>query len=179
VSNRLVAARYAKALVQIGEERGSLDDLQGELASLDALVRATPDLERLCTYPLIAPATRAATFDAVLEGAGASRMVRQFFRIVAQAARLSLVHEIIAAFNGQVDRRRGILEAEVASAQELTAPQAQALTESLSKRTGKTIRLRSRVESGLLGGFRAQVGSTVYDASLQGQLRALKSRLLA
>ncbi len=31
----------------------------------------------------------------------------------------------------------------------------------------------------LLGGVKVQVGSTVYDASLQGQLRQLKARLLS
>ncbi len=31
----------------------------------------------------------------------------------------------------------------------------------------------------MLGGVKAQVGSTVYDASLKGQLRLLQARLLS
>ena len=47
------------------------------------------------------------------------------------------------------------------------------------KRTGKTIRLTWHQDATLLGGVKVQVGSTVLDASLQGQLRQLKTQLLS
>ena len=47
------------------------------------------------------------------------------------------------------------------------------------KRTGKTIRLAWHQDTSLLGGVKVQVGSTVLDASLQGQLRQLKAQLLS
>ena len=78
-----------------------------------------------------------------------------------------------------MDERAGIVEAKVASAQPLTDAQAKALIASLGSRTGKTIRLSWHQDATLLGGVKVQVGSTVLDASLQGQLHQLKTQLLS
>lgn len=179
MSARSVARRYAKALAEIGETQGTLQDLLKELDAIDTLVSGNPDLQRLVSFPLIAPAKRAAAFDAVLERAGASGLLRKFFTVVAQAARLSLLRDIVASFHDLVDERMGVAEAHITSAQALTDAQSVRLAASLSARTGKTIRIRWRQDSALLGGLRVQLGSTVYDASLQGRLRLLKQQLLS
>ena len=51
MSARAVARRYAKALAEIGESQGTLQDLLQELDAIDALVRANPDLQRLVSFP--------------------------------------------------------------------------------------------------------------------------------
>jgi len=179
VSNRLVARRYAKALADIAVKNGSLVNYQGELAEISALVRSNPDLSRLAFYPLLAPARKAAAFDAILEQGKISPMIRKFFTVVAKAARLNLVLEIIECYDELVDEHTGVVEARVRSSQALTVPQTKALADSLAQRTGKTIRLRWQPDAAILGGVKVQVGSTVYDASLQGQLRLLKAKLLS
>lgn len=179
MSQRLVANRYAQALLDIGVAQGSLAGIQKDLNALDALVKASPDLQRLCQYPLIAPSKRAAAFDGVLAGAGCGQLLRRFFQVVCEGARLNHIHHITAAFNDLVDRKMGVVEAQVSSAQPLTEPQLDTLRRSLSGRTGKTVRLASRIDTKLLGGLKVQVGSTVYDASLQGQLQQLKARLIS
>ena len=179
MSVQSIARRYAKALADIGESQGTLQQILAELDAVDALVRSSADLQRLVAYPLIAPARRAAAFDAILAQAGASSLLRKFFKVVAEAARLSLLHDIIAAFHVLVDERMGVLEARVDSAQPLSGAQSERLAASLSARTGKTVRIRWRQDPALLGGLRVQLGSTVYDASLQGRLRLLKQQLLS
>lgn len=179
MSNRLVARRYAKALSEIAEQEGTLVKVQEELAAVAALVRTNPDMERLAFYPLLAPAQKAKAFEAVLSTMGISETVRRFFRVVAQAARLNLVLELATAFDELVDERTGVVEAKVQSAQAMTAPQTKALLDGLARRTGKTIRLQWRQDPSILGGVKVQIGSTVYDASIQGQLRLLKAKLLS
>ena len=178
MSNRLVARRYAKALVEIGLKQGNLQAIQKELTAISTLVRGNADLERLVAAPLVGPTKKAAAFDSVLAATSTTDLVRKFFSVVAQAARLNLIHEIVTAFDELVDERIGILNAAVTSAQPLSPAQSKALETSLSAREGKTIRLRWKQDSALIGGIKVQVGSTVYDASLQGQLRQLKLRLL-
>ena len=179
MSNRAIARRYAKALSQIGQEQGKLTDFQKELAAIDALVSANPDLQRLVSYPLIAPSKRSQAFHAILKQAGAGDIICKFFEVVALAARLSLLHDIVAAYNDLVDEALGVVEAQVSTALPLSGAQSQHLATSLGGRTGKTVRIQWHQDSALLGGVRVQVGSTVYDASLQGQLRLLKAQLLS
>lgn len=179
MSNRLVARRYAKALADIAEQAGTLQIVQKELASVAALVESNPDLHRLAFYPLIPPAQKAKAFGAVLATMGLSATVRRFFQVVAEASRLNLIPDLAASFDEFVDQRTGVLEARVQSAQAMTGAQTQALAEALTRRTGKAIRLHWRQDASILGGVKVQIGSTVFDASIQGRLRLLKAQLLS
>ena len=179
MSKRLVARRYAKALAGLIGDPEGLQQVQRELTAVAGLVRANPDLERLAFYPLLAPSQKALALDAVLASAGTSTTVRRFFGVVAAAARLDLVYDLASAFDELVDERMGVVEASVQTAQPLSAPQTVALQEALGRRTGKTVKLTWRLDPSMLGGVKAQVGSTVYDASIKGQLRLLQARLLS
>jgi F-type H+-transporting ATPase subunit delta len=179
MSRRLIARRYALALAAIAEARDCLLPVQQELAGIAALVRGNPDLERLAFNPLLAPSQKAKALDAILVATGASATVRSFFGVVAGAARLDLVYELSSALDELVDERMGVVEARVQTAQPLSPAQTTALQAALARRTGKTVKLTWRQDPALLGGLKAQIGSTVYDASIQGQLRLLKARLLS
>jgi F-type H+-transporting ATPase subunit delta len=179
VSSRLTARRYAKALLQIGEKQGNVPQLQQELEAVAEAVAAHGDLARLVASPLVLPTKKAQVFEAILAPAKISETLRHFFRVVAEAGRLNLLPDLRRTFADLVDERAGIVEARVSSAQPLSEAQSGALVASLAARTGKTIRLTWAQDSSLLGGLKVQVGSTVLDASIQGQLRQLKTQLLS
>ena len=178
MSSRLTARRYAKALLQIGDKQGNVPQLQQELEMVATTVAANADLSRLVASPLVLPTKKAEVFETILAAAKVSQTLRHFFRVVAEAGRLNLLPEIRRTFADLVDERAGIVEAHVSSAQPMSDAQTQALLASLGTRTGKTIRLSWKQDPTLLGGLKVQVGSTVLDASLQGQLRQLKTKLL-
>jgi F-type H+-transporting ATPase subunit delta len=179
MSSRLTARRYAKALLQIGDQQGNVPQLQQELDTVAAAVTANADLARLVASPLVLPRKKAEVFEAILASAKLSETLRHFFHVVAEAGRLNLLPDLQRTFADLVDERAGIVEARVVSAQPLSEAQSQALVASLGRRTGKTIRLSWSQDPTLLGGLKVQVGSTVLDASLQGQLRQLKTQLLS
>ena len=66
---------------------------------------------------------------------------------------------------------------EAASAVPMTEPQKDRLRRSLEAREGKPVRLVFKVEPGLVGGLAVRRGHIVYDASVEGELDALKERL--
>ncbi len=179
MSSRLTARRYAKALLQIGDKQGNVPQLQQELEAVAAAVATHADLSRLVASPLVLPTKKAQVFEAILAAAKVSETLRHFFRVVAEAGRLNLLPDLRRTFGDLVDERAGIVEAKVSSAQVLSEAQVKALMASLATRTGKTIRLSWHQDTTLLGGVKVQVGSTVLDASLQGQLRQLKTQLLS
>jgi len=178
VSRYLVARRYAKVLLDLGEKAGKAKEVGQELDRIAALVEGNTDLNRLALSPLVTPKRKADVFDAVLASANTSDLLRRFFKVVAEAGRLDCTAAIRQAFHELADARAGIVEAKVASAQPLSDAQAQALSQALAKRTGKTIRLVFRQDPALIGGLKVQVGSTVLDASLRGKLAQIKQQLL-
>ena len=48
-----VAARYALALFELADEQRKLDQVAGDLKSVDALLRASADLRRLIGNPVV------------------------------------------------------------------------------------------------------------------------------
>lgn len=178
MSRILVARRYAKVLLDLSGKAGTIKETGQELDRIAALVAGNADLSRLARSPMQTPKRKAVAFDAVLAAANGSDLLRRFFRVVAEAGRLDCTAAIRQAFHDLADERAGIVEAKVASAQPLSDTQAQALSQALAARTGKTVRLAFRQDPALIGGLRVQVGSTVLDASLRGKLAQIKQQLL-
>jgi F-type H+-transporting ATPase subunit delta len=86
---------------------------------------------------------------------------------------LKLIH---AAFLDQVDARRGVVKAEVFSAQELGESERALLESGLAARTSLRIRPEYKIDSTLLGGVLVRMGSTVYDGSVRGMLAGLAAQ---
>ena len=73
------------------------------------------------------------------------------------------------------DRSR--LSAELRSAREPTAEQQQRFTEFLSKKYHRKVPLHWEADESLKSGFRLQVGSDIYDWSLDGRVRQFQDYL--
>lgn len=74
--------------------------------------------------------------------------------------------------------KRNLLMADVTTAMPLTPGQEQALAEKLAAMTGRTIKIRQHVDSGILGGIVVRVGDKLLDGSLSNKLSVLQADLL-
>ena len=74
--------------------------------------------------------------------------------------------------------KRNLLMADVTTAMPLIPGQEQALAEKLAAMTGRTIKIRQHVDSGILGGIVVRVGDKLLDGSLSHQLSVLQADLL-
>jgi F-type H+-transporting ATPase subunit delta len=97
--------------------------------------------------------------------------------VLSDKRRLSALHEIVDSFDVQLDERLGFIRADVSAAQELDQIQLDNLIRKLEQISGKHIRLRFNVDSALIGGVVARMGSTVYDGSVRGRLDHLSRQL--
>ena len=77
-----------------------------------------------------------------------------------------------------MDDRQGFAEAQVSSARQLSDPEKQMLEVEIAKMTGKKVRARYEQDASLLGGAVVQVGSTIYDGSVKGQLERIREQLV-
>jgi F-type H+-transporting ATPase subunit delta len=151
----------------------------GELRAFEAALKESKELRHVLLSPAISPARKRAVIDGLAGPAGASRPVRNFLKVVADHRRTAALGEIIEAFQLLIDERMGLLRVDVASARELSPGQREELSRGLEAATGKRVWLKLTVDPELIGGVTARVGSTVYDGSVRGRLRALARRLEA
>jgi len=173
-----VARRYARALRALAAEAARLEPVAEELATFDRLLASEPALRDALLRPWVTAATKRSVVKTVAEHLGLSALTQNFLALVAQRRRLPLLSEILAAYRALVDDTAGRVRARVRSAAPLAGAERAAIRERLGRRVGKMVLLDTEVDVTLLGGFVAEVGSRVLDASLAGQLAALRERII-
>lgn len=149
-----------------------------ELHSIEALLEESDQLRRVLDNPSIAGDRKRAVLDAITAKLGTTRQVRNFVAVLTDHRRLPLFGEILKQLQQELDHRQGFAEAEVSTARQLTDPEKQTLEAEIAKLTGKKVRARYQQDANLLGGAVVQVGSTIYDGSVKGQLERIREQLV-
>lgn len=176
---RVVARRYAKALLQVAlEKKVDARQLGQQLAVLAAQVESLPGLAQALSSPTVARSTKTKLIETLLAATGADRLLANLLSTMARRDRLGALRLVGEAYAQAVDAHEGIEPAEVASAERLSERQQQKLAERLAALTGKRMRLSYRNDPAILGGLVVRIGNRIYDGSIVTQLDKLKERLL-
>jgi len=175
-----VANRYARALVDLVTAPGSPvqpEDAVAQVRAISAMVAGSEELRTALLTPAIPNSRKRAVLGRLLGEMPVSELVRNFVYVIIDHRRIGMLPEMSEAFDLLVDERLGFVRAEVRSASALDARRSAGLEAELSRLTGRRMRLHFSVDSTLLGGVVARLGSTVYDGSIRGQLQQLRRQL--
>ena len=173
----VAANRYAKALIDVLSAENAEAGFE-QLQTFAALLENEPDAARILENPTIPADRRNALLGKISDALQFKKPVSNLLNLLVERDRLSLLEEIITAFQKLMDERLGIVRAHVRSARPLDSGQQQEIANKLQAATGKKVRMDLSVDPTLLGGFVAQVGTTIYDGSLQRQLQSIRNRLI-
>lgn len=175
-----VVNRYGAALVDVVLSANSdvkPSEALAQLRAFDAAAKESPELRNILSSPSVSAQRKRAVIRRLADRIGASRVVKNFLLVLIDHRRAAALSEVIDAFDLLLDERLGYMRAEVRSASELTAEERERLADRLGTIAGSKVRLRFTIDPDLIGGVTAQIGSTVYDGSVRGQLAQLRQRL--
>ena len=175
--NTTLAKRYAKALVEIGQEKDALDKYGEDLAALCELVATSRDFREVLINPVFTKEDKKRIAGQVLEKIGTDPMVTNFINLLIDRKRIDQLVGIEKAFRERVDSIRGITRGEVTSAEPLAEDQLGRVTQALSLISGKQVLVTTTVDPSLIGGLVAKVGDMVFDGTIRTQLSQLKESL--
>lgn len=179
MSQVAIAKRYAKALLDIGKEKGIIAELAQQLQSLHDIYANSRDFRNTVLNPSIEVEERKALIKAIAKKYGWHQIMLNFTLLLLDRHRLQILPELMTDFQQQVDVLQSRLRAEVTSATALTLPQQEQLRQSLSKLTGlKQVELDLKVDETLLGGVVTRMGGVVVDGSIRTQLEKIRSSIL-
>ncbi|MGE0394193.1 MAG: ATP synthase F1 subunit delta [Vicinamibacterales bacterium] len=178
MSNRASAGRYARALFDVALQEQQLDQVATDLARVADLVAGNDELRRTFGNPALPAHLKRKIVQAVADRLTLAKPVEKLLGLMADRDRLDNIAGLHAAFTSRLNAHRGIVLAEIQTAEPLETSQAAAWQQRLSVATGRTVNVTTRVDPSLLGGVRARIGSTVYDGSLATQLVRLRSGLV-
>ncbi len=176
----IVGSRYAHALAEVVFAHGSQVrpvDIVNQLKAVEELIASSPELRAVLVTPAVTIARKRAVMEKLLAELGGSGLVRNLLFVLLDHQRITHLSEVRASFEALTDQHSGVVPAEVTSAEPLSETQAQALQAALNQLSGKQVRMNTSVDSSLLGGVVARIGSTVYDGSVRGQLEGLRRKL--
>lgn len=175
---RIIAKRYAKAFVELSQEKKTVDKAKGDLASFLEAVDAQPAMQRVFASPAVTPENKKAVAAEVASRLGLQPTTKRFIEHLAETGRIRYIREVSRAFSELLDERQNRASATLVSAAPLAAGDLSDIKKSLEGVTGKTVEIEAKVDPSLIGGVRAQIGSVVYDGTIKTQLGRMRERLV-
>ena len=175
--NGALESRYAAALADVALAQQDADRVKRDLGSFVEAFASSGDLRELLESPAVSRELKHKVVEEHSQRMDLAPAVRNFLYLLLDHRRTELLGEIQTAFQTELNRRLGIVEANVTSVRELNAEERKQLTTALEQRTGKKIEAHFRKDASLLGGTVVRLGSTIYDGSVREQLTRLREQL--
>jgi F-type H+-transporting ATPase subunit delta len=174
---RRFARPYAQALLKVAGSTDRAVAVRDQLRALRTAMDEVPGIARMAANPAVPMADKRRVVEAIGERLGLSELASRFVLLLLSNYRLQHLPAVVETLEAELNRRLGVAIAEVTAAQELDEAERERLRATLGRMLDRQIEMKVAVDPTLIAGFRARVGSTLYDASLQGQLDRLASRL--
>jgi len=178
MAERITTARpYAKAIFALARQTHSLAATADGL-TVGAQVVADPRVHSLLGSPHVTAAQLAELVNGIV-GPKLDEHGRNFVSLLAANRRLGFLPEIAALFAQMKAEVENAVDVEVTSATALSPDQETRYAAALQKKLGRQVRLRTKVDQGLLGGAVLKAGDLVIDGSIKGRLERLATELTA
>jgi len=174
---RRFARPYARAIMDITGSPATANDLRRELEQFDAHRRKSKDLQELYANPGIENDVKLKVTQQIASRAGLSELAVKVLDVLTRNHRINDLGAITAALAAYVNEALQIAVADVRTAHELNDDEQNQLRQTLEKKLGKKVELRLTTDPTLLGGFVAQVGSEIWNASVAGKINKFRASL--
>lgn len=166
------------ALADVVVSRGEAQEAGEELSAWEEMMRANPQLAEVFRHPTIPYEQKRGVLNELIKRSRVRPTTANFLQVLLQNHRLADLSEINRQFAQELDRRAGVMTAEVTTARAVSTEAQEALRARLAQLTGSKVRLHFAVDDALIGGVVTRIGSTLYDGSVRGQLQQIKQRMI-
>lgn len=177
MKDRKVANIYAGALLEIGQEKNTLDQIEEELNFLSELLSEDKRLMQFLNTPSITILSKKDFVDKVLKDK-LSDVSTNFFKLLIDNGRQSIiqsVHELLIGLIDQVHNRQRVV---VVTSKKLEKGTLEELRNLLREKYNKEIILLEEIDESILGGIILKIGDLIVDGSLANDLRNIEKSLL-
>lgn len=175
--NRTIARRYAKALMNIGQQDGNYEKYWEELDTFTSLFQREDELREILLNPALGLLGRQAIIKEIGKRLGLSLITTNFLHILVDKNRMRYLPDITSIYQELVDEAAGRARVLLVTAYDLSKDKLEELTQGLEELVGKKVIMEVERNPSLVGGVVAKIGGMVYDGSVKTQLERLKETL--
>ena len=177
MDNGRISVRYARALFQTAQEQGC------EAAVYDGLTRlahncllAISQFNEVLADPIVAQEEKVKLMEMAV-GEPLHDCLKQFIAFVAEQKREDKMFLIAMKYMEMYREKHGILSTQVTTATELTEASYDKIKAFIKQTFNADAEMEVHIDPSLIGGFILDIENTRMDASVAGQLNALKNKL--
>jgi F-type H+-transporting ATPase subunit delta len=173
-----VARVYASALLDIGQERKILSQLEEELGFVAKLLGDDNNLVLFFSAPGVSKDSKKAFVDRVFKDQLSDISVN-FLKILIDNNRHLSIRDIHLALVEFIDELNNRQRVQVVSSSSLNAEATRKIKDALEKKFSKEIIIEEVVDETIIGGIVIKIGDLVIDGSLAKDLKSIKEKLLS
>jgi F-type H+-transporting ATPase subunit delta len=171
-----LAARYAKALLELAIDTKQPEQVRDDMLWLKAALKESRDFLNLLRSPIIKANVKGKAIKAVTEGK-VSTLTQQFNTLLVQKNREAILPEIAAAFEEQYKEYKEIRSVTLTTAIPVTDQTKNTIIEKIKQEWGfQNILLEEKIDASILGGFVLQMGDTLIDAGIAHKLKEVSQQ---
>lgn len=171
--NPRLAARYAKSLIDLSVEQGSLEAVYNDMLMLQSLIRSNREFNNLLRSPIISADKKDKILAAVTEGR-VTPLTAAFNKLLVAKGRESSLAEIAVAFVSQYKAMKNIHTVKLTTAAPISDAVKQAIVDRIRATSNmEKIELETAVDADLIGGFTLQAGDKLVDTSIATHLKEI------
>jgi F-type H+-transporting ATPase subunit delta len=176
---RIIAKRYAKALAELSEEKKTVDKTKADLAAFVGAVDALPAMQKLFASPVFTPENKKAVIKDLAGKLSMQPTTQRFVEHLAETGRIRYVKDVNEAFQEILAERQNRAAVRLTTAVAINNGDLADIKQKLEGLTGKQVDIDSQVDTTLIGGAKAQIGSTIYDGTIKNQLNKMRNQLMS
>ncbi|MCR6516394.1 MAG: F0F1 ATP synthase subunit delta [Clostridium sp.] len=169
--------RYAKALYEVAEEKGKVEEYLRDLREICDLIDSNEELKKLVDYPQVSTKKKKKIMIKLLKGQIDEELL-SFILILIEKGRIHYIREKLNQMELIHLEKQNIVTALVKSVIPLSEDQSSKLKANLEKKFNKNVILEYEIDKSILGGLYVRVGNEVIDGSIKSKLEEMKSLIL-
>ena len=177
MSATTIARRYAEAMADVAIANNVVDQIDGELRAFAAMMRQNRELADVFASPVLPQQDKGKVLEAIIARARPGAYAANLLRTMLTHHRLPLISKVYEQYRRIINERRGVVIAEVTTAQPLVPQEQAQLSQRLQAITGKHVEFQFKTDAALIGGVVTRIGSVVYDGSVRTQLHEIHQQL--
>ena len=175
---RTIATRYAKALMELAEEKKNISKTTSDLSAFAEAVDTLPAMQKLFTSPVFTSEDKKSVIKELAKKLKLQQSTLRFLEYLAKSGRIRYLNEVHDAFQSLLAERQNRAVGRLTTAVSVSSRDLISIKKTLERLTGKEVDLDVQEDSSLIGGAKAQIGSVVYDGSIKNQIDKMREKLI-
>lgn len=161
---------YAEALFMLAREENKIDEFYESLKTVKGVFDECPEYLQFLSTPSIPKSERTDALSQAFSGK-INEHILSFLQLLCEHGKAESFDECVVEYERLREWASGEAVAVVRTAVELSDSQKQGIIESLQKRTGKRVTLKTVIDKSLLGGIAVEIDGEILDGSLKLNLK--------